>query len=86
LLKGSRFVITDGGSNQEECFYLGHPCLLLRDATERWEGLGENAVLSKFDPATISDFVRNYDSFRRETPAMNMRPSGMVLDAIREYW
>lgn len=86
LLKGSRFVITDGGSNQEECFYLGHPCLLLRDTTERWEGLGENAVLSRFDPATISDFVRNYDSFRREMPAMNMRPSEMVLDAIREYW
>ena len=86
LLKGSRFVITDGGSNQEECFYLGHPCLLLRDTTERWEGLGENAVLSKFDPVTISDFVRNYDSFRREMPDMKMRPCRIILEAIREYW
>lgn len=86
LLAGSRFVITDGGSNQEECFYLGHPCLLLRDTTERTEGLGENAVLSGFDPALIGDFVRNYDSFRREMPDMNMHPSETILEAVRQHW
>jgi UDP-N-acetylglucosamine 2-epimerase (non-hydrolysing) len=86
LLKGSRFVITDGGSNQEECFYLGHPCLLLRDTTERTEGLGENVALSKFDSAAISDFLREYDSFRREMPVMEMRPSEIILEAIRQYW
>jgi UDP-N-acetylglucosamine 2-epimerase (non-hydrolysing) len=86
LLRGSRFVITDGGSNQEECFYLGHPCLLLRDATERMEGLGENAVLSGFDPAVIDHFVSNYDSFRREMPEVETRPSRAVIEAIRTYW
>lgn len=86
LLQASRFVITDGGSNQEECFYLGHPCLLLRDTTERTEGLGENAALSKFDPSTIGDFVRNYDSFRRETPSMDVHPSRTIVDALRNYW
>jgi UDP-N-acetylglucosamine 2-epimerase (non-hydrolysing) len=86
LLKESRFVITDGGSNQEECFYLGHPCLLLRDTTERTEGLGENTVLSKFDPATICDFVRDYESFRRRMPDINVSPSRTVLEVIRWYW
>jgi UDP-N-acetylglucosamine 2-epimerase (non-hydrolysing) len=85
LLKGSRFIISDGGSNQEECFYLGHPCLLLRDRTERWEGLGGNVVLSKFDPTTIDDFIKGYDAFRREMPDVNTCPSRMILDAIREY-
>ena len=49
LLNGARFVLSDGGSNQEECFYLGKPCLILRETTERVEGLGENAVLSEFN-------------------------------------
>ena len=43
-------------------------------------------MLSRFDPATISDFVRNYDSFRREMQAINVHPSEMVLDALSEYW
>lgn len=86
LLKESRFVITDGGSNQEECFYLGHPCLLLRRRTERTEGLGENAVLSKFDPGLIRNFVENYESYRRKTPQLPMRPSEAILEALREYW
>ncbi|HHX81694.1 MAG TPA: hypothetical protein GX696_01765 [Pseudomonadaceae bacterium] len=41
LVKGAEYVITDGGSNQEECFYLGKPCLLMRKATERDEGVGD---------------------------------------------
>ena len=86
LLKGSRFVITDGGSNQEECYYLGHPCLLLRYRTERTEGLGENVVLSKFNPHSIRHFLENYESFRRETPPIKMRPSELILSAIKEYW
>lgn len=86
LLKGSRFVITDGGSNQEECSYLGHPCLLLRDATERTEGLGENVVLSRFDPAVIDEFVGNYEFYRRETPYTDVRPSETILETLREYW
>ena len=39
LLGKAEFLATDGGSNQEECSYLGKPCLLLRHYTERQEGL-----------------------------------------------
>jgi UDP-N-acetylglucosamine 2-epimerase (non-hydrolysing) len=38
-LRSSKFVVTDGGSIQEECLVLEKPCLILRMATERAEGL-----------------------------------------------
>ncbi len=65
LVVGSEFVLTDGGSNQEECYYLGKPCLLLRRRTERPEGLGTSVVLSRLDPAIIRDFVTNYRRYAR---------------------
>lgn len=56
LLKGAEFLTTDGRSNQEECYYLGIPTLLLRKTTERIEGLGKNTVLSKLNFDTIESF------------------------------
>lgn len=58
LLVGSRFLMTDGGSNQEEAAMLGLPTLLLRRATERLDGLGDNIALSGLDRDVIRDFVR----------------------------
>lgn len=57
LIGHSRFVVTDGGSNQEELSYLGVPTLLMRGATERAEGLDDNVVLSNYDEAVIERFV-----------------------------
>lgn len=45
LIGDARFVLTDGGSNQEELFYLGIPTLIARERSERPEGLGLNAEL-----------------------------------------
>lgn len=59
LLNDADFLASDGGSNQEECSYMGLPCLLFRDATERQEGLGENVVLSKLDDGEIANFLEN---------------------------
>lgn len=66
LLEKCSFVITDGGSIQEEAFYLGKPCLLLRHNTERNDGLGENAVLSKFDIQRANYFSEHYLEFARK--------------------
>ena len=38
-------VLTDGGSNQEELAVLGVPTIVMRQATERMDGLGQNAVM-----------------------------------------
>ena len=56
LVHGAEFVVSDGGGNQEELSYLGMPTLIMRDETERSEGLGENAVLADSIP-TIGRLV-----------------------------
>jgi UDP-N-acetylglucosamine 2-epimerase (non-hydrolysing) len=54
LLAGSRFVLTDGGSNQEELAALQVPTLILRDATERRDGLESTAAL--VDLASVAEW------------------------------
>lgn len=65
LIKSSEFVITDGGGNQEELYHMGKPTLLFRDETERQEGLGTTAVISKLNPEVINNFVKNYKKYQR---------------------
>ena len=85
LLCGSRFLVTDGGSNQEEAFYLGKPCLILREETERDEGLGKNAVLSRFDPETIRRFLSDYCRFEIDPAAFDVSPCEIILEHIEGY-
>jgi len=59
-LIGACFLMTDGGSNQEEAAMLGLPTLLLRRETERADGLDANVVLSRLDPAVIRGFVERH--------------------------
>lgn len=83
LLESSTFLATDGGSNQEECSYLGLPCLLFRDATERNEGLDSNVVLSGLDDNIIYRFLDNLDKAKKERSQfvrnqMNSSPSDFI--------
>ncbi len=57
LLLASEFLITDGGSNQEECFYLDKPCILMRNRTERTEGLQSNVFISNYNHQNILDYI-----------------------------
>lgn len=57
LLAGSCFLMTDGGSNQEEAAMMGLPTLLLRRATERPDGLEDVVVLSHLRREVIRQFV-----------------------------
>lgn len=82
LLNGSEFIITDGGSNQEETSYLGKPCLLLRKVTERIEGLGENVVISKHQHSLINNFVKEYKQYSRPPIVPQIPPSRIVADFI----
>lgn len=79
LLSTAEYVVTDGGSNQEECYYLGKPCLVLRKVTERTEGLGQNVVLSKLDPEIIDDFLANPDIYANPPVKAINSPSAIVV-------
>ena len=83
LLRRAEFIITDGGSNQEESFYLGTPCFVMRNETERVEGLGVNVVLGGADIAKLDAFVTDHASYRRPPVVPTTRPSAIVADWLK---
>lgn len=60
LIMGCSFLITDGGSNQEEAAMLGVPTILLRKNTERIDGIGDNVILSRLNSEIVSQFVEKH--------------------------
>jgi UDP-N-acetylglucosamine 2-epimerase (non-hydrolysing) len=85
LVENSEFLITDGGSNQEECFYMGKPCLLLRNATERMEGIDQNVVVSKYDEQTCINFYEGYKGMRIEPAFESKSPSSTISIHLQKF-
>ncbi|MCP3932405.1 MAG: UDP-N-acetyl glucosamine 2-epimerase [Bacteroidetes bacterium] len=86
ILLVAEFIITDGGSLQEETSYLGIPCLLLREATERIEGIGQNVVLSRFDDEIIEKFGGDYKHYRSHNIEKSLSPSGVIANYLEKNW
>jgi UDP-N-acetylglucosamine 2-epimerase (non-hydrolysing) len=84
-LHEASFVITDGGSIQEECALLGVPTLLWRAATERPDGLGRNVVLSRYRPEVVRAFLADPQAHRRAAATDVLRPSEVVLDHLQAH-
>ena len=82
LTTKAEFIATDGGSNQEEAYYMGKPCLILRDVTERIEGLGKNALLSHGKENVIRAFLKNYKKYERKPVAYIIPPSKIIVDYL----
>jgi len=84
LLNCSTFVITDGGSNQEELSYLGKPTLLMRRATERKDGLGANVVLSGYDRKQVEVFIDNIQHSTYPSKSLDSlsSPSAVIVDSL----
>ena len=85
VLARAPFAITDGGSIQEECALLGVPVLLWRDRTDRADGLGENAVLSRYDPGVTEAFLADPERFRRARRLPQSSPSQEVLEVLADW-
>jgi len=79
LLVNCEFVITDGGSNQEECAFLGKPTLLFRKRTERLDGIGANVVLSNYQWNIIKDFISNYKHYTIQYEKTGESPSSTIV-------
>lgn len=82
LLKDAEFIITDGGGNQQESYFLGTPCLILRKVTEGEEGIGSNAMISGLDVTTINKFANNYQKFREKRIIPKISPSKIIVDNL----
>jgi UDP-N-acetylglucosamine 2-epimerase (non-hydrolysing) len=84
-IKHSEFVVTDGGGNQEELFHMGKPTLIFRNETERQEGLGTTAVISKLDPVIISDFMKHYKQHQHQPTSSKNSPSKIIVDNLEKF-
>jgi len=82
LLQKAEFFVTDGGSNQEETYYMGKPCLLMRNHTERTEGLLSNVVLSRGNKHIIRLFIKSYKTYIRPTVNISKAPSKIICDYL----
>ena len=78
-MNGSRLVLTDSGGVQEEAPSLGKPVLVMRETTERPEGVDAGTVrLVGTDPETIQSEVSRLldDEQAYEQMAMRKNPYG----------
>jgi len=83
LLKNSEFVMTDGGSNQEELSYSGKPTLLFNKRTSRIEGLGENAVEALYNEEIIMKFIKNYKERERPFKNVEISPCEIIVKYLK---
>jgi UDP-N-acetylglucosamine 2-epimerase (non-hydrolysing) len=83
LMKNSEYMITDGGSNQQECFHLGKPCLILRENSESIEGIGSCCVLSKFDDQIINNFFEDPMRFKAEKNESQASATSYVFTSLQ---
>jgi UDP-N-acetylglucosamine 2-epimerase (non-hydrolysing) len=83
-IKHSEFVITDGGGNQEELYHIGKPTLIFRNETERQEGLGTTAVISKLDPGIINEFIKNYKNYNHKPTSAKLSPTMIIVDVLEK--
>jgi UDP-N-acetylglucosamine 2-epimerase (non-hydrolysing) len=86
LLRGASFVVTDGGSNQEECALLNIPCVLVRRATERPDGIGANAIIGDLDIERILLFLRT--AIGQERPQARLpdeSPSRIIVERLISF-
>lgn len=82
LLKCAQFVITDGGSNQEELYYMGKPTLIMRKTTERNEGIDINAKLFGGDVKEIGRFAKEYMKMKTDNSEEDS-PSKIIVDKLQ---
>lgn len=84
LLSHSEFVITDGGSNQEELYYMGKPCLIIRNRSERNEGLGQNACLYGGDYDEITRFIETHKNMKSAAIMLEDSPSRIIAEDLKK--
>ncbi len=95
LLARSYVILTDSGGIQEEAPSLGKPVIVLRDTTERPEGLAAGTLkLAGTDEETIyrlvKELLEDEEEYGRMSQAANPYGDGLaskrIADAIARYY
>ena len=81
LITSAEMVFTDGGSIQEECAYLNKKCLIIRNKTERNDGIGLNAMLWGFNQHNTEQFLKWQIAEKCESNE-SLSPSEEIVDYL----
>lgn len=89
LMQRSHLILTDSGGIQEEAPYFGKPVLVLRDVTERTEGIeAETAILVGTQTQRIFDacqgLLNSAEAYQKMARATNPYGDGKSVDRIVE--
>jgi UDP-GlcNAc3NAcA epimerase len=89
LVRDAGVVLTDSGGLQKEAFWLGTPCITLRDNTEWRETmeLGMN-VLTSADPEQINGAVEGFKGHMKtvvDNPYDFGGASEKMIEALKRY-
>ncbi len=87
FMKASYLILTDSGGIQEEAPALGKPVLVLRDTTERPEGITAGTVkLAGTDTQRIvrmaAELISDPQAYRKMAEAVNPYGDGLASDRI----
>ena len=82
-LKKSSFVITDGGSIQEECYFLGKKTIIWRLTTERSYALNSNMFISKLDIEKSLKFLRLKEVEIIPSTLKDIEPSNEIINYLK---
>lgn len=87
LAAESACVLTDGGSNQEELAAIGVPTIIMRDATERSDGLQKNALMEGSLSQPVADYVSSKEYKRLEggSTATELSPSSIIVNYLCSF-
>ena len=90
LLKQARLILTDSGGIQEEATGLGKPCLVLREVTERPEGVQAGVLtLVGTDPEKIlveaRKALKDDEAYQRISHAPNPYGDGLAAQRIVSF-
>jgi UDP-N-acetylglucosamine 2-epimerase (non-hydrolysing) len=86
IVSQSDYIVTDGGGLQEDAFFFGIPTMVHRQTTEREEGLGFNADISRMDAKKVADFLDHHKD-KKEFARLrkSVSPSKIVVDYFLDH-
>lgn len=86
LLKNAKFVITNSSGIQDECAYLGVPCLICLDVTHRFDALNtKNNILVGASSSKIFDSYQHLFSHNGKNK-LDLEWDGLAAKRIQRNW